>query len=328
MTGALRAAAGLALLAVGLHGRSANAQSDIAQADALLRSGQVARAEAGYFAAARRRPHDPEARFALGAYLASRGAWRVAGVLIEEARRFGGSPARAAAMLAPIYAQTGAYAALLGLGQARLSRGERARALWLRDNPHSFAGRDSVRLPLVGAADRRSIGAIRIVVGSDTVTAQIDPTVKGLIVDRAHIRTPGIRVFDAGSDVYQPAVATRLSLMMLTLRNVPIELGDAGGPGRARVGLDWLARWAPTIDLRARMVTLRRSGRVPATVAATGTRRIPVLQSAPGAAGEWVEGPWIPEPGGFVRLGTDTLIRMRPARITYDPRRGDLLIEQ
>ena len=315
-----------AALLVAVAPTSSPAQSDLARADSLLRIGNVARAERLYFAAARRRPRDPDVRFALGTYLASRGAWRVGGVLIEEARRFGGSPERAAELLAPVYAHTGAYAALLSLG-VRLPGGEAARARWLRSNPGSFAGPEQQVLPLIGAGDARSLGAIRLVIGSDTVRAEIDPAVSGLLLDRAHVRTPGVRTFDAGADGTHPAVATRVASAMVSMRNAPIVLGDAGGLGHARIGLDWLARWAPTIDLRARTVTLRRAGRVPRGVA-TGAERLAVLGWIPGATGAPAPGPWLAIGGGYARLTTDALLRLRASRLTYDPRRGEILIER
>lgn len=316
---------GLLLLAA-VAPETSEAQADLARADSLLRTGRIVRAERLYFSAARRRPRDPEARFALGTYLASRGAWRVGGVLIEEARRFGGSPARAAELLAPVYAQTGAYASLLSLG-VRLPAGELARARWLRANPGSFAGPEQEVLPLMGAGDARSLGAIRLLVGSDTVRAEIDPAVSGLILDRAHLRTPGVRTFDAGPDGTHPAVATRIALAMVTMRNAPVTLGDVGGRGHARVGIDWLARWAPTIDLRARSVTLRRAGRV-ARGSGQSAERLPVLGWIPGVGGARVPGPWLAAGGGFSRLTTDVLLRMRAGRLTYDPRRGEILIER
>lgn len=308
--------------------RIARAQDEVARADAALRVGQVATAEALYFAAARRQPRDPAARFALGEYLASRGAWRIAGVLIEEARRFGGDPVRAAQLLAPIYARTGAYTALLGLREARLPPGEAARARWLRANAESFAGPDSARLPLLGAGDARSLGAVRLLVGSDTIVAQVDPAISGLLLDRAHIRTPGVRSFDPGADGVRPAAASRIALGMMTMRNVAVALGDAGGAGHARVGLDWLGRWAPTIDLRARSVTLRRAGRVPAGAINGRTERTAVLQSRIDGSGQRVAGPWIPSYTGYSRLTAESVLRMRPQRVTYDPRVGDLLLDR
>ena len=316
-----------AFLAVALLACStpAAAQDHVRAGDAALRAGRIARAEALYYAAARRNARDPAARYALGSYLASRGATRVGSVLIEEGRRFGGDPARAAELLAPLYARTGDFTALLTLPGVRLEPGELARARWLRVNPGSFAGPESVRLTLHAAADSRSLGAVTILVGSDTVRAEIDPGVSGLVIDATHIRTPGVRAFDAGRSGVRPAAVSRVSLGMLYLRNVPVSLAELGGAGRARVGLDWLSRWAPTLDFREHTVLLRRAGRVPATVAA-GAERLPVLFWIPGSDGGRIDGPWTSIGGGFSRLVAGTLRQAGPARITFDPRRGELLI--
>lgn len=319
----LLAVAAAALAAPGAEGQG---RDYVARGDAALRAGRLARAEALYYAAARRDPRDPEARFALGAYLASRGATRVASVLIEEARRFGGDPVRATELLAPLYARSGEYTALLALPHLRLSPGEVARARWLRGSPSSFAGPEMVRLPLHPAGDTRSLGAITLSVGSDTVRAELDPGVSGIIVDATHIRTPGIRTFEAGQDGSRPAAASRIALGTLSIRNAPLVLADLGGPGRARVGLDWVGRWAATVDLRAHALVLRRAGRVPAATGGGSMERIPVLLTIPTADGGRLDGPWTTAGGGFVRLAASSLRRGSPALITYDPRRGELLI--
>lgn len=315
----------LVLVASAATAGPAAAQADIARADAWLRAGNLARAEALYYAAARRRPRDPEARFALGSYLASRGATRVGSVLIEEARQFGGDPVRAATLLAPLYARSGNHAALLRLEGVNIPRGEMARARWLRDNPESVASPDSVRLPLLPPRDPQSLGAILVIVGSDTVRAEIDPGISGLLVDATHLRTPGVRTFDAGPEGTRPAAAT-VRLGLLALRSTPLRLGEAGGTGRGRVGLDWLGRRAGTIDLHARTVTLRRSGTVPRQLRALATARIPILLSIPGSAGQPLSGPWTLDGGAFSRLAAPALMHPRPRTITYDLRRGELLI--
>src|SRR5918992_1318186 len=97
-------------------------RSELARADALLRSGRVEAAEAIYYREARRRPRDPAVRLALGRYLASRGATRIGAVLIEEARFFGTNPAVAALHLAPLYARLGDYKARALLQPCRPAR--------------------------------------------------------------------------------------------------------------------------------------------------------------------------------------------------------------
>lgn len=317
------------MLPLAVPAPSAAAQQEVPRAHVHLRAGRVSRAEALYFLAARRRPRDPEARFALGEYLASRGASRVGAVLIEEARRFGGDSARAAALLAPIYARLEDFAALTQLAHARLAPGELARARWLQANGPTIGGPDSVTLPLIPTATSSAFGAIRLIVAGDTVRAEIDPSASGLMLDQSHARSPGIRTFDAAGAARQPAIVTRALLGPFTLRNAPVTLVDLGGAGRAKVGLDWIARWAPTIDPGfTRTITLRRSGRIPRDVAARATSRVPLLLSIPGSTGMPIPGPWVAVPGGLARLGAAEVSSMRVGRVSLDSRRGELLIDR
>lgn len=302
------------------------AQDEVARGDAALRAGNLRRAEALYYLAVRRRPRDPDARFALGSYLAARGATKVGSVLIEEARRFGGDPARAAHLLAPLYVRSGDHAALLALPAARIPAGELARARWMRGSPTSFAGPDSVVLPLLAANDSRSLGAVMVTAGSDTIRLEIDPGVSGIILDQAHLRTPGLRSFDGDGAAQRPAVANGVRLGLMMVRNTAVTLGDAGGRGHGRAGLDWFGRWAPTIDLANRRVILRRAGVVPRGTWAARAEGLAVLLDLPASNGERLTGPWTVANGTFMRLGADALLRLRPSALTYDPRRGELLL--
>lgn len=309
--------------------RAAPAQQDVARADAWLRAGRIDLAEALYYRAARREPRNPEARFALGTYLASRGALRVGAVLIEEARRFGGDSARAATLLAPLYARLGDFGAVARLEPARLGPGALARARWLQGNPPTTGGPDSVVVPLLQTTNPAALGAIRVVIAGDTVRAEVDPSVSGFLLDRSHARTPGVRAFDAAGSATQPGVAVRAALGAYTLRNMPVTLAELGGPGRAKVGLDWLAPWAPTMDPGlTRTVTLRRSGRAPAGIAARAARRVPLLLSYHGANGQALSGSWIAVPGRLVRIDAVEAAALRTGRVTLDPRRGELWFDR
>jgi hypothetical protein len=308
---------------------TAAAQAWVARADSLIRLGLITRAEALYYAAVRRNPRDPEARYALGHYLASRGALRVAAVLVEEGRRFGGDPAKAAALLAPIYERLNDYGPLTRLDPAVLAPAEMARARWLQANPPTVAGPDSVRLPLVPAGRPGVFGGVLMIVAGDTVRAEIDPSVQGIVIDRRHSRSAAVRAFDAGGSATQPGVATRLMIGSILLRNVPVTLADLGGAGIARVGLDFLAQWAPTFDpARTRTITLRRAGRVPPGLATSRTVRMPLLHGLPAANGQTVPGTWIGVPGGLARFGAHEVSRLLTARVTLDPRRGELLVDR
>lgn len=306
----------------------AHAQGLVPRADALLRAGRVRSAEVLYFAATRRQPRDPEARFALGRYLASRGALRVGAVLIEEGRQFGGDSAQAAALLAPIYARLEDFRALTRLRHAALAPGELARARWLEANAPAVAGPDTVTLPLRPTEARGSLGMIPILIGRDTVLLAIDPSVAGIVMDSALARSPGVRVFDAAGAVERPAVVQRVALGRLQLRNVPVTLAPRRhAPARGAVGLDWLARWAPTFDpAGARTVTLRRAGELPPTFSRRG-QYVPLMLGLPGAGGVAAAGAWIAVPGGLARLEGAEVARLRTSRVTLDPKRGELLIE-
>jgi hypothetical protein len=172
-------------------------QSELARADALLRAGRIEAAEALYYREARRRPRDPAVRLALGRYLASRGATRIGAVLIEEARFFGASPAVAAIHLAPLYARLGDYKALALLPAAPLSAGERARAEWLAKNPPTVMGPDSVSVALASAEDESTpvLGSVTVLIDGGPVVAEIDPSVRGLVLDTSRAQASNVRVF-------------------------------------------------------------------------------------------------------------------------------------
>jgi hypothetical protein len=230
----------------------------VAVADSLLRAGSIAYAEAYYYWASRVAPRAPTPRLALGRYLASRGALRVGAVLIEEARDFGASPALAALYLAPLYTQLGEWAKLARLDAVHSS--ERRRASWLVEHPPTLAGPDSVVVPLARSS-ASPLGALVLRLGGDSVIALIDPAAHGVTIDGTRRGSTGVQLF-ADDRAGEVGVIARAHLGDLELTNVPVRFTTLGGPLRARVGLDFLARFSPTVDgARGRMV-LRRDGRV------------------------------------------------------------------
>lgn len=300
-------------------------QSDLARADALLRAGRVEAAEALYYRAVKRRPRDPAARLALGRYLASRGATRIGAVLIEEARFFGTSPAVAALYLAPLYARLGDYKALALLPAAPLSAGERARAEWLAKNPPTVAGPDSLTIALTTAEDDSTsrLGAVSVVIDGWTVDAEIDPTVRGLVLDTSRANTPGVRLFTSAPAAVQagaapvPAVLLRARLGSLTFTNVSIALEPLQSPARARIGLDLLGRFSPTFHPRDGRLVLRRSGKVARLLPG---ERVPVIVEAREA---WVVWQGRPEALG----GEPVTRRLRAVRWTLDAKRGEIILQ-
>src|ERR687895_2189134 len=170
-----------------LAARPLHAQGLLARADNLLRVGRMFAAETLYYYAVRRAPRDPEARLALGRYLAARGALRIGAVLMEEARYFGADPKKVAAHLAPIYAQLGDFRALAGLPNTPLHNAERSRAEWLRDHPPMVEGPDSVSIHWT-PADTGALGTVVVRIGAASVRATLDPRAHGLVLDTAWMR--------------------------------------------------------------------------------------------------------------------------------------------
>jgi hypothetical protein len=101
------------------------------------------------------------------------------------------------------------------------------------------------------------------------------------------------------------------------LERVPARVDADLGPMRARIGLSLLAKYAPTVDAAAGVLTLRRDGRVGAS---TGLRRLPLIFGFPGVkiarADRLVP---IESPAGRALLAE--------ARWTLDLKRGELVLE-
>lgn len=251
------------------------AQWGVWRADSLLAAGQIASAEAAYYAAARAKPRDPVARAALGHYLAARGATKVGAVLIEEAMFFGGDSSTLGRTLVPLYARLNDYDALLKLRPEVMTPSERRRALWLADHEPTATLPDSIAIstyrPL---ADGSGIGTVLVRLGAAEFPAVIDPRVAGLHVPpaaRRQLREFGVE----GGRVVASAPNVRIG--GLRFSNVPATIGAPDDP--VRIGLDVLAPYAPTFDPASGTITLRRVDR---RAAATAGVRVPLLYDATG----------------------------------------------
>jgi hypothetical protein len=141
-------------------------------ADTAFAAADIPRAESLYYMAVRMQPRDPVAREALGGYLAMRGASRIAAVLLEEARMFGGDPARIATQLTPLYESLGDWRALLSLPGAALTLPRRRRVAWLAEHPPTIRA-DSTSLALTGTVRGDTMGRITIRIAGRPVVAII-----------------------------------------------------------------------------------------------------------------------------------------------------------
>ena len=240
------------------------AQGVLSRADNLLRVGRMFAAETLYYYAVRRAPRDPEARLALGRYLAARGALRIGAVLMEEARYFGADPKKVAVYLAPVYGQLGDFRALAGLPNTPLHNAERSRAEWLRDHPPLVEGPDSTTAHWT-PIDTGALGTVVLRIGAASVRATVDPRAHGLVLDTAWMRSKETKVFASkfDNDVRNAAgVTLGVALGDLTLRHVLTSFAPQASPTDAVIGLDALMPLAPTVDAAARRILLRKSGRI------------------------------------------------------------------
>lgn len=315
----LRAAAITAALLLAARG-AVQAQRADTRADSLLRDGAIARAESLYYAAARARPRDPEARWELGRYLISRGALRVGATLIEEAVRFGLDPAVGAAALAPVYLQIGEYHSLATLPASSLTPGELARARWLVEHPPRVVAPDSViAVSYRPAAADGAIGTIPIRINGRTVYATITARVHGLVVSDTSAIAPLLRRFSPSGATKRgvPAVADSVSIGRLSISNTAAAIAS-GIDAPVMLGLDAFSPYAPTFDSRARRVQLHSTG-ISSAVPAGAT----VLQTL-GVESDLL----VSRSGGWASVTSPVLgTLMRDRRWTVDSKRGRILVE-
>src|SRR5205823_256942 len=165
----------------------------------------------------------------LARYLAERGAKRVAAVLLEEARSFGGDSSLIARDLMPLYRELEDYRALATLPGPMVGEGERQRARWLVEHQTVVEAPDSVTMPYVPPTDDRFVGRVALRVQGQIFDASIDPRVRGIVVDRRTIAASRLRRFAARDTTAIPAVADSVRLGSIRLANVPVTLASGGG---------------------------------------------------------------------------------------------------
>lgn len=287
----------------------------VARADSLLAIGQVARAESVYYVASRRNTGDFRGRAALGKYLASRGAFKVGATLLDEALAFGGDTTALSKLRAPVLQAANMWPDLAQLPHTPLTPAERQRAVWFATHPPAVSGADSVTVAFEPSS-AMGLGRVQLVVGTDTLAADIDPEADELVLgDYAHFAAM-VDVFTSAS-ADRVAVLQRASIGELVLERMPARFDAQLGPARARIGLSLLARFAPTVDAAAGVMTLRRDGALGESLRG---RRIAVVFEFPGVR--------IARPERLVPIESPAgRALLALARWTLDLRRGELVLE-
>jgi len=321
----MRDGGAIALLGASFLAASSLGAQALRVADSLLSSGELPRAESAFYAAARARPRDPVARFALGHFLVERGATRVGATLLEESLQFGGDPVFVGRELARAYLATGEFAPLAALPAA--SPAQRERAKWLTTHEPRVIAPDSViSVKLAAAEDSASLGTIAARVNGLAVVLSLSSQAQGIVVSRGLVkgnRRP--RVFAAGVDSTGGnaadllAVADSLSIGegRLTMLNQPVTVATLPAGMQGLIGLAALGRFAPTADSKAGVLTLRADGSIRGDVPGD---RLPTLDQATGLS-VLRSRVWIASPTEVARL-------LRNRGWTFDAKRGTLIVER
>jgi hypothetical protein len=189
------------------------------RADSMLAVGRLAAAEQALYAAADARPRAPEPRGALAAYLASRGRFRIAEILFQEAQRFGANPRtvqRAIAVMAPY--------------RVRVSPGP------------------VVAVPILATTDRTALFAFMVQAARGETAVLFDPQARGVVLGRAAAERFAVR---------EGRVA--LQIGGRRLEGLEATVDSLATSDEVRIGLDALWALQPQVDERAGMLTLGRA---------------------------------------------------------------------
>jgi hypothetical protein len=319
-TARARGAGAIALLGASFLAAPPLRAQALRAADSLLAAGKLARAESAFYAAARTRPRDPVARFALGHFLVERGATRVGATLLEESLQFGGDPVFVGRELARAYLATAEFAPLAALAAA--SPAQRDRAKWLTTHEPRVIAPDSViSVKLAPGGDSTSLGLVAARVNGVAIALSLSSQVQGIVVSRAAVSGRRPRIFTAGVDSTGDgdllAVADSLSIGRLTMLNQPVVVATLPPGTQGLIGLAALGRFAPTADSKLGTLTLRPDGSVRDTVPGD---RLPTLDQATGVS-VLRSGVWIASPADVARL-------LRNRGWTFDAKRGTLIVER
>lgn len=315
-----RLAAGAVVASVSLGG-AVGAQS-VRTADSLLRQGILQRAEAEYYSASRIHPRDPNARFALGKYLLDRGAFRIGATLIDEAMQFGYDKPAGSAILARVYMNLGEYGLVERLPASSLSGDEEAQVRWLAGHPSRVTTSDSsVLVAFMRATGDQYVGAVRLRVNGQPIVALVSPRSScGLRIADTSAVARTLHRFPTTSPSADRilAAADSVAFGRMSVSNVAVTVSRGADAALAVICFGMLARYAPTFDPRANLMTLHVAG----------------IASAPGNTS--VVAPILDVDGQYtiLRSGKWTAIAsadggalLRDRRWTFDPRRRQITIE-
>ncbi len=263
-----------------------NAITQASLAQEMLAVGRLAAAERELYAAVAANPRQSAPRGELARYLASRGRFMIAQVLLEEALRFGADTAvvaRAMIEMAPYRPATDVKRVPGARPPAALAARERARAGGLAA---TYDGAET-NVPVTMTEDGRTL--LRVVVRTErgTVMATVDPRIDGVAVSAVDDSLVPVRSFGARG-AGAPVLIGEFSIGDRRLAWLDGVVDPQVPRGELRIGLDVLWHLRAIVDERTGTMTLPpRTARVTVT---EGSARIPFMLGFPGL---WlVEMPW------------------------------------
>lgn len=221
-------------------------------ADSAFAAGNVLLADSLYYIGVRMRPRDPLVREALGRYLGAQGRAKVAVVLLEESRMFGGDPAVIARQLAPLYAYLGEWRALLTLPGSPLSTAERRRAAWLSEHPFGPTA-DNGAASIIGKPAGDTIARVAVRIGGRAAVASIVGSDVGFIAG-SRIAGAAARRFEGDTAI---VAFDSMTVGQVKFINVPARIGEAAST--MTIGVASLGRLVVMIDYGRNRIAMMRS---------------------------------------------------------------------
>ena len=237
--------------------------------------------------------------------------------------QFGYDKTAASALLARVYMNLGEYAAIEHLpAAATLPSDQRALVRWLAmQSPHADSASGAMLVAFARASVPGYVGAVRLHVNGQPIVALLSPrSTCGLRVADTTTVASSLRRFGNGASAsgVNVAGADSVTLGRMTIARVPVSVERLSEPAQAIICFGMLARFAPTFDSHANLMTLHPNG-----IAAPPSRAsvvAPVLDVG-GDYSLLLSALWSPIGGRDV----SALIADR--RWTFDPRRRQVTIE-
>ena len=179
-------------------------------------------------------------------------------------------------------------------------------------------------IPYRKSASPSVVGQIVLRINGRSVEAAIVAGEHGIVVSDTSALAKRLRTFRTSTDQRgasrgTPAVADSIGLGRLSITDYPIAIRPLPDGHQAVIGLDVLARYAPTFDPRTERVALRSTGTVARN--ATGVDEIPTLFTRDDVR--------VLQATGWMSINQPQVARILASRRwTLDARRGQLVVDR